>query len=1019
MKANRISLALRVLPIAAAILCFASVEITGYAKASSSEVAAPQSVLTGKVVDASGLPVVGAGVLVEGTSRGVLTDANGNFTISVNKGEVVRFSIMGYVDQTVTYTGQNNLTITLQEDNTVLDEIVVIGYGTAKRSSLTGALSQVSENSFKDQKVTRVDQALQGRASGVEVSNTVGAPGGDVRIRIRGANSVLGDNSPLFVVDGFVGADFSTVNPNDIQSIEVLKDAASTAIYGSRGANGVVLITTKSGTSDGKVSVTYDGSVTVSKILKNYDLLNAGEYAEAYNAHSEAYGLNPQFTQSEIQEYYRTGGYDYVDAVLRTAISHQHQLSVTGGNKGSQWRISGNYLNQQGIVKKSGYDRFNVRANLNSKVNDRLTLRFNVNTSTSTGKNNGGYNGASTILNQAIGWAPTTEPYDENGNLVVNDPVGSLKTSPLALLYDAESITEKTYVTVLGGANYTILDGLSLDFQAAQDQLFQKDKSFTGTDAARGAASASLVDAKGRTIQTTSQVSYLKDFGKHNINAVAAVETQSYKYEDHTSQSDGLKFPSLRYNNLSQATSVNTYSTYSMWTLLSMLARVNYSYDNRYLASFSIRRDGSSKFAEGNKYSVFPAGAVAWNLGNEAFMKDISWISNLKLRASWGKTGSQAINPYATRYSFDSTTYPFSMGSSTSGITAGNPANPDLKWETTEQLDLGVDFGMFGGRLTLEADYYNKTTTDLLLDKGVPAYIGGGSITSNIGKIRNSGFDFSLTGRIIEKKDMSLESTVNFSILKNKVKDLGDDEAVYVATNLTGINDGAYDLIYKVGEPLGTLYGLKYLGPWQKGQESEAALYGSVPGDARYEDLDGNHVYDSNDYQIIGHGMPDYTIGWNTNFRWRKLSVNMFWQGSLGQDKLNYNRCVFMMASRDIRGARFSEIKDRYIPGVQENTKLPAWSTTSTWYPVSSIWLEDASFFRLKNLSVAYDFSIKKVADFTVSLNATNLLTITSYKGIDPEASNVGAGGSDVRQGLDYGAYPNARSFTLGLTMNF
>ncbi|MCI2082953.1 MAG: TonB-dependent receptor [Bacteroidales bacterium] len=974
--------------------------------------------ITGKVTGDNDEPFVGVFVTEQGTNNGAPTDIDGNYSITVRNGATLVFTFIGYKTQTFAVGESSVINVNMEQDVSNLEEVVVIGYGTSKRSSLTGSLSQVSSSSFENQKVTRVDQALQGRASGVQVSNTVGAPGGDVRIRIRGANSILGDNSPLFVVDGFVGVDFSSINPEDIASIEVLKDASSTAIYGSRGANGVVLITTKAGSKNGKINVTYDGSVTVSNIIKKYDLLSAGQYAEAYNAHSEAFGLNPQFTQDEIDEYYENGGYDYVDAVLRTAISHQHQLSISGGTTQTQWRISGNYLNQEGIVKESSYDRFNVRANLNTNVNDRLSFRFNINTSTSNGYNNSGYSGASTVLNQAIAWAPTTDPYNEDGTYVTNDPVGSLKANPLALIYDAESIAEKTFITMLGGLNYKIMDGFSIDLQAASDQQFLKDKSWSGTYASRGTPSAGLTDSKARTIQTTSQISYDKTFGNHSINAVAAVETQSYTYSSHQSTSTGLVFPSLKYDNLSQATSKETASDYSMWTLLSYIARVNYSYADKYLASVSIRRDGSSKFSDDNKFSTFPAAAVAWNLGKEEFMKNVTVISNLKIRASWGFTGSQAISPYATKYLFDGTTYPFSMGTSTSGIIAGDPANTDLKWETTEQKDIGFDIGLFDGRISLEADYYVKDTKDLLLDKNVPAYLGGSSITSNIGKMRNNGFDFTLTGKIIEKKDISLESSVNFSILKNKVVDLGGNETVYVSTNLTGINDGAYDLIYRVGQPLGTLFGLKYLGPWQADEADLAAEYGCVPGDARYEDRDGNKIYDSSDYQIIGYAMPKYTLGWNTSFNWKNFSFNMFLQGVFGTDKLNYNRCINMMASRDVRGARFTEILERYIPGVQEDTYLPSWSTTSKWYPVSSLWLEDASFLRMKNLSVAYDFSVPDLADFTVSLNATNLFTITKYKGIDPEASNVGSD-SDVTQGLDYGAYPNSRSFTIGLNVKF
>lgn len=975
--------------------------------------------VTGQVTDNAGLPVIGAGVVEDGTTSGVVTDASGNYAISVKTGAKLVFTCLGYETKTVVVGEQSIINVVLNDDTTMLDEVVMIGYGTAKKSTLTGALSQVSSESFKAQKVTRVDQALQGRASGVQVSNTVGAPGGDVRIRVRGANSVLGDNSPLFVIDGFVGADFNSINPNDIKSMEVLKDASSTAIYGSRGANGVILITTKSGDKQGKTHVTYDGSVTASKIIKNYDLLSAAEYATLYNEHNKAFGTGEVFTPTQIAELEKTGGYDYLGAVLRTAVSHQHQISIDGGNDNTQYRVSGNYLNQQGIVKESGYERFNVRANLNSNITDKFKVRFNINASRSTGKNNSGYSGASTVINQAIAWNPAIGPYEADGvTLRMNDTNGSLKSNPLALIYDQESISEKTFLTMLGGANYEIIPGLTADFQAATDMVLSTDKNWSGNIASKGSPSANVFNSQARTIQTTSQLSYNRTFNKHELSAVAAVETQSYKFSSQNSQALGLLFPDLKYDNLSQSSTQKVSSDYSMWTLLSYIGRVNYSYDGRYLISASIRRDGSSKFTKDNRFSTFPAFAAAWNIGKEHFMENVDFISKLKLRASWGLSGSQAISPYATKSAFENVTYPFVPGTSNSGLSAGNPANADLKWETTSQADFGLDFGLFDDRLTLEADYYTKETRDLLLNKSVPNYQGGGSVVSNIGSIRNSGVDLSITGRIIENKDFSLETTVNVSFLKNKVLDLGEQETVYVASNLTGINDGMYDFIYRVGQPLGTIYGLNYLGPWKQSEAAEAAKYGMVPGDARYEDLNGDHVIDASDYKIIGYGMPKTTMGWNTNFSYKNLSVNMFWQGTFGNDKLNYNRCINMMASRDVTGARFSEIKERWTPENQD-AFLPAWSETSKWYPVSSLWLEKGSYVRLKNLSLAYNFNVKKVGNFTVSLNATNLFTITKYKGIDPEASNVGGGTSDIMQGLDYGSYPNARSFTLGLNIKF
>lgn len=977
--------------------------------------------ITGVVTDEKGEPIIGANIVEKGTTNGTITDLNGNFTLNISNSNFLVVSYIGYKEKEIPVNGQSIFNIKLIEDLQALDEVVVIGYGTARKSDLTGSLAQVTSESFAEQKVTRVDQALQGRASGVQISNTAGAPGGDVRIRIRGANSVLGDNSPLFVIDGFVGGDFNLLNPNDIKSIEVLKDASSTAIYGSRGANGVILITTKKGNSDGKINVNYSGDVSFSSSLKQYDMLSAGEFAETVNQHDKAMGIAKQtFSEEEIQEYYKTGGFDYLDAVFRNAISSQHQIAVSGGTEKNQFHVSGNYLDEQGIVKKSGYKRYSLRANLNSKVNNKFSFRFNLNVASSTGKNNHSRTGAGNPIVQAMAWAPTTNPYDADGGYTLSDPVGSIKTNPLAMIYDSEYIRERTLVNLMGGARYELIDGLALDFQAAADLGFYDTKSWNGEYASNKQPNASKTNSKSRTIQTTTQLSYNKTFDSiHRLNAVVALETQEYNWESLSGSASNLKFSELKYDNLAQAGTVSAGSDYSMWSLLSYLGRVNYSLMDKYLLSVSVRRDGSSKFAKENHFSTFPAAAVAWNMANEEFISNLNIFSRLKFRASWGLTGSQAISPYATLSAYNTSIYyAFNTNDRTNGIQIGNPGNSNLKWETTEQKDLGFEIGILNDRLSFEFDYFTKKTKDLLLNQSVAYYQGGGSITANVGDIENKGIELSLRGNIIASKYWSWDNNINFSSVSNKVTSLGKETEIYERIDIAGLN-GQPEFVYKVGEPLGTFWGLKYLGPWKADQAEEAAKYGAIPGDARYEDLDNNYSIDGSDYQIIGCGMPKYTLGWNNTISFKKFTVNAFFQGVFGVDKLNYTRCLHMMASRDARQATLAEIKERYIPGEQEDAFLPAWSPTSNWVPSSTLFMEDASYLRLKNLSIAYAFNVKKVGDFKVSLNATNLFTITSYKGLDPESSNIGGGGSDISQGIDYGAYPNSRTYTIGLDITF
>ncbi len=980
-----------------------------------------QKSISGKVTDSSGQPLPGVTVVVKETTNGTITDIDGKYKLTnITPNTVLQFSFVGMKMQEVTVGNNSNIDITMEEETIGIDEVVAIGYGTIKKSDLTGSLSSVSSDEFAEQNITRVDQVLQGRATGVQISNTVGAPGGDVRIRIRGANSVLGDNSPLFVVDGFVGVDYNMLNPNDIESVEVLKDAASTAIYGSRGANGVILITTKKGNKDGKVTVNYQGSASLASIIKKYDVLSAADFAETVNEKNLGMGLDPYYTESQIEDYRQNGGFNYQDAVFRKALSHQHQLSVAGGTPKTQYRVSANYLDEDGIVENSGYDRINFHTNINTKFNEKLSFRFNANGSSMVGLNTQARTGASTPLVQALAWAPTTNPYGEDGGYRLSDPVGSIKTNPLALVYDTENRNERTFANLVGGLNYEIIDGLSLDAQIGTDLVFNTRKEFSGNYASNYSPWASITNSKSVNIQTTTQLSYAKVINDiHRINATAVMETQEYKYNYSSATGNNLKFAELKYDNLAQSESYSIGSGYTKWTLMSYLGRINYTLMDKYLASVSIRHDGSSKFAEGNKFSTFPSAALAWNAGNEPFISDLNIFSKLKIRTSWGLTGSQAIAPYATWSTYNTDIYyAFTTGGKTSGIQIGDPGNIDLKWETTEQKDLGLEAGFLNGRLNVEFDYFIKDTRDLLLNQSVPYYAGGGSITSNVGKIRNQGWEFTIGGKIISNTDASWESDFNISNVKNTVKDLGDEERIFSSPDLSGLN-GQPEFVYAVGQPLGSFWGLKYMGPWRPNEADEAAKYGNVPGDARYEDLNGDNIIDGDDYQIIGCGLPKTTLGWNNTIKYKQFVINMFFQGVFGIDKQNYTRGMHLMAARDARQATLSEIKERYIPGVNENAYLPAFSETSEVHPQSTMFLEDASYVRLKNLSIGYNFKVKNITNLKVYVSGTNLLTFTKYKGIDPESSNVGGGGSDVNQSLDYGSYPNARTFTLGVDLTF
>ncbi len=980
--------------------------------------------LTGTVKDTKGAALPGVTVLLKGTTTGTTTDASGNFTLQVPSASgTLVFSFIGYSAKEVAITGTGPINVVLEDNAKSLDEVVVVGYGTQRKTDVTGALTSISPKEFAQQPVTRIDQVLQARAAGVQVTQAGGAPGGEARVRIRGANSVLGNNDPLYVVDGFVGADFTTVNPNDIESIQVLKDAASTSIYGSRGANGVVIITTKKGTKGG-FNVTYEGQASTSEVIKKWDVLGAADFAEITNQRSAALGSSPIFTQAQIDQYRANGGTDWQDLVFRRAWGQQHQLSVSGGNEKTTFLISGNYLNQDGIIENTGYKRYIVRSNINSQLNDKISFRLNVSGTRIQNHNTGLIGGTANPVVQALAWSPTTMPYDANGKIIASDPVGSVATNPVALLYDRDFDVDRNIANIVGGANFKLpVNGLALDLQYAVNYANTQGKFFNGVDVTRGNPNANRTSNEQITLQSTNSLTYTRSFNEvHNINAVAVFEAQQFTDNSFSAMGNTLKFPSLGYYNLPLAGSYTVGSGFTKWTLLSYLGRVNYSFKDKYLFTAAVRRDGSSKFAEGNRYSVFPSVAVGYNLAEEDFLKNTNLFSTLKIRGSWGMTGSQAINPYATLSAYNSNVaVAFNNSGIISGIQLGNPGNLNLKWETTKQTDVGLEVGFLNGRITFEGDYFVKNTTDLLLNQSLPAYVGGGTQTINVGEVQNKGFEFSLGATVLETNGLNWTSNLNMSVVKNQVVSLGGiAERIPQGTNVGAGMSTTSEFMLIPGRSLGSYWGYKYLGTWKPSEAEEAKRYKANPGDSRYEDVDNDGAINANDFQIIGKGIPTTTAGWNNTFTYKNLTLNVFFQGVFGIDKLNYTRAAAMSGSGDARQYILSEIKDRYIPGVNETSDIPAFSSTNVVFTQSSRFMENGNYVRLKNVSLAYNLpaSVIGKGNIKVFASGVNLLTFTKYKGIDPESSNIGAS-TDTAQGIDYGAYPNSKMYTVGLNLSF
>ncbi|MEO9004600.1 MAG: TonB-dependent receptor, partial [Ginsengibacter sp.] len=977
--------------------------------------------IQGIVKDALGNALTGVSVIVKGSNRGTSTDTNGGFTIEANAGDVLEFSFVGYQKKSVTVGQNKNITVVMDIEVIVGSEVVVVGYGTQRKTDLTGAISTISAKEYADQPVSRIDQVLQGRAPGVQVTQNSGAPGGDVRIRIRGANSILGNNDPLYVVDGFVGADFNTVNPNDIASIQILKDAASTSIYGSRGANGVVIITTKKGTRGFKV--TYEGQASVSDVIKKWDVLSAGEFADIVNKRALGVGTNPPFSTAQVDEFKKNGGTDWQDIIYRKANGQQHQVTLSGGGEKTTFLISGNYVDQKGIIENSDFKRYLFRSNLNTRVNDKLSFHVNMEGSRLLNHNLGLYSGTASPVVQTISWAPTTPEYDANGLPTPIDVTGSIGRNPLDILYDRQNDDVNSSYNVIGGLNYVLpIDGLSLDLQYGVNYLNALNSNFQGQRVSNNNPSASRSSSDQLTLQSTNALNYTRTFNKHSINAVFVFETQQYTNNSFSANANNIRFPNqLGYSNIGPNGASSVGANFQKWTLLSLLGRVNYAFENKYLLTAAVRRDGSSKFSSKNRQSVFPSVAVGWKLSEEKFIKDLNVFSNLKVRGSWGMTGSQAIGPYATISTYNtSPVFAFNNASAVSGIYQGNPGNPNLKWETTKQSDLGLEMGILEGRLNLELDYFQKNTTDLLLNFAIPDYAGGGTQTRNVGSIKNEGFEFSLGGTPVRINNFRWETNLNISTLKNRVISLGGLPRLGAGTRVGAGMSITNEFMLIPGESLGAYWGLKYLGTFKPKDAALAAQQGRFPGDPHYEDINGDNAITTDDFQIIGRAFPKVTGGWNNTFAYKALTLNIFFQGVFGVDKLDYTRAVALSGSGDARQPTLKEILNYYRPG-NESSDVPAFSKTYQPFTQSSRFIENGAYVRLKNVSLSYDLSPRFIdKKFAVKLfaSATNLWTITKYKGPDPEASNVGSG-TDTAIGIDYGAYPNSKTYTIGINLNF
>lgn len=961
--------------------------------------------------DAAGLP--GVNIAVKGTSTGTITDLNGSYSLTIpNENAVLVFSYLGYLTQEIKVGNKTTIDITLAENADELDEVVVIGYGTVKKSDITGSLSQVKSDDLTAYPVLSAEQALQGRSAGVVVqSNNGGEPGAPIKIRIRGGTSINASSDALVVVDGFVGA--SMPAPEDIASMEILKDASATAIYGSQGSNGVILVSTKRG-QVGKLKVEFNSSFSSQKVNNTIDMLNADQFGDYVSS------FNPSYVRG-------TGNTDWQDIIYRAGDISNTQLAFSGANDNVKYYISGNYYTQNGVIINSGLQRYTILSNVDLKVSDKVNVGLSVfgGRSTKEGvltQSQTGGAGASDAVSAAYRFAPDLGIYDANGEYTINTIGDDIDNPFAAATENVNDLVQDKYRANFN-LGWEIIKGL--DFRTSIGYSVNNDQTgtFKPTTLISGAGvggEATVEGTKRTNVLNENYLTYKKEIGKNSFTLMGGYSYQKVKREYSFAGARGFVTNSVSYRNLGGGSVfLKPESSLTESELVSFFGRVNYDFDSRYLLTFTARRDGSSNFSENNKYAFFPSGALAWNMGNEAFLKDNSIISNWKWRASYGATGNPSISPYGTLARF-SEIYSVIGDNVVNAVAVTVLANSNLKWETSYQMNLGIDIGFFKNRLNLTFDYYKINTVDLLFNRPLPEYVGLANPvqTQNIGELENRGYEFTISSVILSKDDFTWSGNLNISTNKNKMLTLPSDNEDILINSTPGHFLQSESQILRVGEPIGSFYGFIYDGVIQEGQTIPDG-FEDQPGGELFRDVSGDGIINSEDKTIIGDPTPDFTIGFSNDLKYKNFDLNLFIQGSVGGEILNYSLLEMGSGSSN---ATTDALNSWSASNTTTDVPSPAVRTKR----ISSRYVYDGSYVRLKNISLGYSLPVNLISKigFTKArlyVSAQNLITFTKYPGADPEVNyrNNSNERSNTNLGLDYGSYPNVKTFTMGVNLTF
>jgi TonB-dependent starch-binding outer membrane protein SusC len=996
--------------------------------------------IEGLINDDQGNPLPGVNVVLKGTTLGTTTTADGRYALTLpdNRGTLV-FSYIGYASQEIAVGSRNTLNVTMQPDNKSLNEVVVIGYGTVRKSDLTGSVASVGSKEIKAFPVASVDQALSARATGINVTQASGAPGGGVTVRIRGANSINAGSEPLYVIDGFpiypdngaasAGGNqqptnaLASINPSDIESVEILKDASATSIYGSRGANGVVLVTTKRGKS-GATRIDYEGSQSVQTATHVVKVLNGTDYATYQNLRALSRNQTvPYANPTQFGE-----GTNWFDVITRTGAIASHNLTLSGGTDRTQFAIAGGYFRNDGIVRNTYFERYNLRVNVDSRfLNDKLR----VGTSTffsRTGANNaatdrGGPGGA---VITALGQSPLGPTYKADGSYDLQPYDGRFLTNPLAEVLEPVDRTYQNRILSNNYAQVEVAKGLTLKSSFGFDILNANRTTFYSRQTVNGRNSDAALERGSRTIVNLLNeniLTYSRDFSpQHHLDAVAGYTYQTDDNSLFSIQTQGFTVDNFQSAQLGNGLRPQIpYSENPSWVLQSFLGRVNYNLLGRYLITATVRRDGSSKFGENNKWANFPSLAVGWRIKDEAFMSVLPQVSEAKLRASYGITGNSNIPSFRSLAGLTTTNY-LSGNGVQAGLSEARVANPNLKWETTAMLNVGADIGLFNNRLNITMDYFYNKTTDLLLNVALPTSTGFSSAFQNAGSLENKGFELAVNGAILNGEKLRWDMSVNASFLENKILSIGPSAPFYASSPSGHLGiDGSY---VAPGLAIGSWYGYKFTGIFQSDADIKASpsVVGDKPGYPRYQDVSGpenkpDGTITQADRTYLGNPNPKVILGLNTTLRYGSFDLNVFFRGAFGHK---------------IRNLQQSEMADGVGNYNQAYDILTAsWSPTNTggtrpvidatrdfanYFRRSDFFIEDGSFIRLQNVAIGYRIpSTKWLRNARVYASGQNLLLITDYRGFDPEVNNQGQ--NSLNRGDDYDAYPRPRTLTLGVQL--